>query len=255
MKKWLFLPVLSLFFSCEMDYIYKVPLVETYAPESVSGNAAKLGGLVYAEGGLDVIEYGVVISNSENPTISDQKIVMGSRLGGFFDIIEGLNSGSLYHYRFFATNKAGTGYGQDFSFETTPEAPCQPAVMNNVSFNGSGSSGSNVSEIDYEPQWSDEQKFWIRFYGTQRAVKVYFHETGAQLPRTGQYTTGSYFSEETSQNEVVVYGDDSGWGFWSASAPEGEHVYVVNQNGNITLTFCDTQLGTLSLYGKVAYQY
>ncbi len=66
-------------------------------------------------------ERGVCWSTDSMPEISDQKAEAGpSSTGEFSALISGLTPATVYHARAFATNEAGTAYGEDIKF-TTPE--------------------------------------------------------------------------------------------------------------------------------------
>jgi len=53
-----------------------------------------------------------------NPTIENNKTTNGTAIGPFESSITGLNSGTTYYIRAYATNKAGTGYGSSSVFTT-----------------------------------------------------------------------------------------------------------------------------------------
>ena len=78
----------------------------------VSGSInAKCGGNVTDIGAYDVTARGVCWSTSSNPTIADNHTTDGSGLGSFTSSITGLTSGATYYVRAYATNNAGTAYG------------------------------------------------------------------------------------------------------------------------------------------------
>jgi hypothetical protein len=66
-------------------------------------------------------QHGVVWSTSINPAIddpADNKTTNGavSATGAFTSTMTGLTPGTLYHVRAYATNAAGTAYGEDVTF-------------------------------------------------------------------------------------------------------------------------------------------
>lgn len=95
------------------------PVVTTTAPASnVTSTGAAVGGTVTSDGGAAVTARGTCYSTSVNPATpctSD-----GTGTGNFNSSLAGLSPNTLYHYRAFATNTAGTSYGSDQSFTTTP---------------------------------------------------------------------------------------------------------------------------------------
>ncbi len=61
---------------------------------------------------------GVCWSTSPNPTISGSHTINGSGIGSFTSNITGLTDNTKYYVRAYATNSAGTSYGEQKSFTT-----------------------------------------------------------------------------------------------------------------------------------------
>ena len=102
-----------------------VPILNTTAITGITTTSASSGGKVSENGGATVIERGICYSNTPNPTIDNAKVepksVMGS--GEFFCEFSGLKPSTTYYIRAFATNKVGTGYGNELSFKTSDIVP------------------------------------------------------------------------------------------------------------------------------------
>ena len=77
--------------------------------------SATCGGNVTDIGAYAVTACGVCWGTSTNPTISDSHTTDGSGLGSFTSNITGLTGGT-YYVRAYATNSAGTAYGNQVSF-------------------------------------------------------------------------------------------------------------------------------------------
>ena len=70
-------------------------------------------------GGTPIIRSGVCWSQTPNPTIdSSNSTSDGPGLGNYTTTINNLSGNTIYHVRAYATNSAGTAYGQDVSFRT-----------------------------------------------------------------------------------------------------------------------------------------
>lgn len=85
---------------------------------STTGSAsitAQSGGNVTNDGGGTVTARGVCWSTSHNPTITDSKTTNGTGKGAFTSNVTGLSI-ATYYIRAYATNSAGTAYGQELSF-------------------------------------------------------------------------------------------------------------------------------------------
>ena len=103
------------------------PTVTTNSVSGITSTTATAGGQVTAGGGAPVTARGVVWSASPNPTVSDKHTTDGTGTGSFVSTITDLLPEETYHVRAYATNSAGTGYGQAISF-TTERAPIPAAV-------------------------------------------------------------------------------------------------------------------------------
>ena len=73
---------------------------------------------IYTNGGAQITARGVCWSTNPNPTIADSKTEEGSGLGGFSSSLTGLTKDTTYNVRSYATNEAGTTYGEQISFKT-----------------------------------------------------------------------------------------------------------------------------------------
>jgi hypothetical protein len=82
---------------------------------------------VISDGGAAVTARGVCWSTSQDPSISDNHTTNGSGTGSFTSDILGLTASTHYFVRAYATNSAGTSYGDTVGFTTT-EAILLPTV-------------------------------------------------------------------------------------------------------------------------------
>lgn len=92
--------------------------VTTVEATDVEGTTAVSGGEVTADGGSAVTAYGVCYGTSPNPTVANQKTEDGSGLGAFVSNLTGLRGLTVYYARAYATNGAGTAYGNEITFTT-----------------------------------------------------------------------------------------------------------------------------------------
>ncbi len=95
-----------------------VPTVSTTAASGITSNSATSGGNVTATGGATVTERGIVFATTQNPTIANSKVVSGSGTGTYTANMSGLAASTTYYVRAYATNSAGTAYGNQISFTT-----------------------------------------------------------------------------------------------------------------------------------------
>ena len=105
-------------FSAVVDFTTSanLPSVTTATISGIGDNSATGGG---DAAGTDIIQKGLVWSTSDNPTIEDEKTEEGPGEGAFTSEITGLSPKTTYFVRSYATNEAGTSYGDQRSFITT----------------------------------------------------------------------------------------------------------------------------------------
>jgi hypothetical protein len=98
-----------------------VPAVSsTAAITGITNIAAISGGNISSDGGASITASGVCWSTSSNPTVAlTTKTTDGSAMGIFSSSITGLAANTTYYVRAYATNSAGTGYGNQLVFTTS----------------------------------------------------------------------------------------------------------------------------------------
>ena len=102
-----------------------VPAVSsTAAITGITTFAAISGGNISSDGGASITARGVCWSTSSNPTVAlTKKTTDGSGTGIFSSSITGLAANTTYYVRAYATNSAGTGYGNQLVFTTSALPP------------------------------------------------------------------------------------------------------------------------------------
>lgn len=95
------------------------PELTTTAVSSITYTTASTGGTVTGDGGAEITARGVCWNTASNPTISNSKTSDGKGTGSFSSSLSQLNPGTPYYVRAYATNEAGTGYGNELMFTTT----------------------------------------------------------------------------------------------------------------------------------------
>jgi hypothetical protein len=103
------------------------PIVETYTAEMITDISAELNGEIIHDGNEVITESGFVISTNEDPllgepgviTIVTDPVVTSGLLSCTAD---NLQSNTLYYFKAYSINNAGTAYGYENSFETM----CEP---------------------------------------------------------------------------------------------------------------------------------
>ena len=98
------------------------PTVTTTVISNIGKTTATGGGNVTADGGATVMARGICWSTSQNPTISGNHTTDGTGTGSFTSSMTGLAANTTYYVRAYATNSAGTAYGEQVSFTTLPDS-------------------------------------------------------------------------------------------------------------------------------------
>jgi hypothetical protein len=100
------------------------PLVTTDSVFTFSGTNSGTsrigGGTVTNSGGSSVSARGLCFSTSPSPTLLNSVVVSGSGTGSFTANLTGLLPGTLYYVRAYATNAAGTSYGNQVTVTPLP---------------------------------------------------------------------------------------------------------------------------------------
>jgi hypothetical protein len=102
-------------YSSDMSFTTTFPLVPTVTTSNftdVKGNSAKAGGSITNNGGSTVTAQGLCWSTSPNPTIANGVNT------SFTAVMSVLSPNTVYYVRAYATNIAGTGYGNQISFNS-----------------------------------------------------------------------------------------------------------------------------------------
>jgi uncharacterized protein (TIGR02145 family) len=96
-----------------------LPTLTTTAITDISVNSAKSGGSISSDGSSSITAKGVVWGTAINPTITlSTKTSDGTGTGAFSSSITGLAANTKYYVRAYATNTAGTSYGDELSLTT-----------------------------------------------------------------------------------------------------------------------------------------
>jgi hypothetical protein len=126
-KKQFLLPVLALILasifitSCKKDEVINIPSLTTAVVTNITSTSATFGGEIIDNGGGDVSASGVVYNTSAAPVIETNPFIAGAPVSGAYELnVTGLAPNTTYYVRSYATNSAGTSYGNEVSFTTLP---------------------------------------------------------------------------------------------------------------------------------------
>ena len=93
--------------------------ISTLPIGNITSTSATSGGNITNNGGTPVTQRGVVWGLSPNPTTANNSTTNGGGTGSFTSNLTSLTASTTYYVRAYATNSAGTAYGNELSFITT----------------------------------------------------------------------------------------------------------------------------------------
>ncbi len=142
------------------------PTVTTVTVTAISDTSGVSGGTISADGGGSITAKGVCWNTTGTPTLSDSYTTDGTGTDAFVSTMNPLSQNQLYYVRAYATNSAGTGYGNEVSFTTLKSEPADhvtdfaagtatsgtiPLTWTDATADGYLIKGSTVSAFDIVP--------------------------------------------------------------------------------------------------------
>jgi uncharacterized protein (TIGR02145 family) len=95
-----------------------VPTLITFSVSDFTSTSGYSGGNITDHGGGEVHASGICWSTGRNPDLNDLHTDEGGGHSTFDSFLNDLIPYTIYHVRAYATNDAGTGYGQEVAFKT-----------------------------------------------------------------------------------------------------------------------------------------
>jgi hypothetical protein len=196
-----------------------VPSVSTTEATSVLSTSASSGGSVTTEGSSSVTAKGVCWSTTSNPTISNSISSDGTGSGSFSSSLTGLLPNTTYHYRAYATNSIGTGYGSDLTI-TTSSLPSESDDWAQI-----------TKLVNSDRQDSDNYGYNVSMSGDYAIVGAPFHDNDAANGNSMSNAGAAYILKLTngkwSQVQKIVSSDRAvGDNFGYRVAIDGNYIVV-----------------------------
>ncbi|MBM3919338.1 MAG: hypothetical protein FJ344_07550 [Sphingomonadales bacterium] len=180
----------------------ETPTLTTSSISLITHNSAQSGATISTDGGAAVTQRGVCWSTSTQPTIANTRTQDGTGTGVFASSLTGLTSSTNYFVRAYATNSAGTAYGQQLTFTTTVPFVCGTSQATDVD-------GNNYATITLNLTINSQLRpiCWFK-----QSLRVSKYRNGDPIP-TGLDTSAWRSATSgaiASPNDSVVY--DSAYG-------------------------------------------
>jgi uncharacterized protein (TIGR02145 family) len=122
------------------------PSLTTANVTAITLISAICGGTIGDDGAASITARGVCWSTAINPTIADNKTSDGTGTGTFVSTLTGLTGNTEYWIRAYATNSAGTSYGDLVEFMTSPLVPTLSTISITSITNTTAVSGGNITK-------------------------------------------------------------------------------------------------------------
>lgn len=189
-----------------------LPILSTSSVTSVTTTSAVCGGNITSDGGVQINEKGVCwCLNGKDPTVDDFRTSDGTGTGQYTSNITDLDPGHEYNIRAYATNYAGTAYGNQLLFRSVSSVPfVNTGTITNVTSESvtvygeiTSDGGEPMTEKGFcwgtstGPTISDNKVSWDGGYG------VYSYTLTGLTPNT------VYYIRAYAINSVgISYGDE-----------------------------------------------
>jgi len=169
-----------------------LPTISTSSISNITQTTVTCGGNVSNDGGYAITSKGVCWNTATNPTISNSHTTDGSGVGSFSSNLTGLNINTIYFLRAYASNSAGTAYGNE--------------VTVTIFMNQSG-----PQLTDYDGNTYSSVKIGTQVW-MQENLKVTHYRNGTSIPLVtnnntwNTLTSGAYCNYNNSSSNVATYG-------------------------------------------------
>jgi uncharacterized protein (TIGR02145 family) len=207
-----------------------LPEVTTDAPYDIGTNSATCGGNVISDGGGEVTMRGVCWSIAADPVITNTHTSDGSGTGSFTSNLTGLSINSEYFVRAYATNSAGTAYGNQVSFITEKTKPVLTTgeigllTDKSVRIGGNITSDGGAEIVERGICWNITQNpdIYDNKIPAVTGISEFFCDIEGLLPNT------VYHCRAFATNEIgTSYGDDMEFKTYGVMDIDGNGYYSV----------------------------
>lgn len=217
-----------------------VPEVYTESVSDVGENSVTASGSVANDGGAEIEERGFVLSTGPTPTVETGIVrFAGTGVGPYSSQITGLLGGTSYYLRAFATNSAGTGYGEALLF-TTDE-------LYGFSFQGStiwGYPEDNMAYAVWGPQQTVGAVSSTNGQGNTQTIAAFPGSSGPKTCNSLSAFGHSNWYLPAIDELVALYENQELWGnfynpigiYWSSTEFSATEGYAVDFSSGEILT-------------------
>lgn len=252
---WFFLIASSLL-SCKKEpssTIATIPSVSTTSVSSITSTSAISGGSIIYEGDASITAKGVCYSTVANPTLSNNIVSAGIGSASFTCNLTGLTPNTTYYLRAYATNSAGTAYGNNqIIFNTLLNTPILTTISASSITGNVAVSGGNVTDnggatvltrgvcfgVNPNPTINDSvslslsgtDSFTVNLNGLTDSTTYYVRAFATTTVGTGYGNEISF----TTLEQLIAIGESYNGGIIFYINDHGDEGYVVAPNDQST---------------------
>ena len=165
------------------------PTLTTSTITNITSTTATSGGNITSNGGASITARGVCWSTSQNPTTANSKTTDGTGTGSFTSNLTSLIANTLYYVRAYATNSAGTSYGNQQSFTTFDFPNCGTVT-------------------DYDGNTYNTVSIGNQCWITEN-LKVTHYPNGDAIPLVTDNTTWADLADDNTSDAMSYYNNNA----------------------------------------------
>lgn len=159
--------------------VVSVPTVTTEFSVGNSATSVSLNGYVLENGGADVSSRGITWATFYNPTTEDYTETSGTGLGNFSITLDGLMEGAIYYARTYATNSAGTAYGNCITFIAQSTVGMEEITLFAPELSVYPNPASTSATFRFQLEFSESMRLSVV---NLKGQVVYHHDLGILTP-------------------------------------------------------------------------
>ena len=199
-------PLRRIIFKEIFPNIARLAELTTSIAQVMTINSIKMHGHIIDDGGATVTDRGIAYSTTYNPTVDHHIEQSGTGSGVFAVDIAGLTPGITYYARAFATNKAGTAYGNIISFRTDSETGITFNLLPEASMKIYPVPVTDMLWVEINNLYADEIKVsLINVSGQQISSQVLKVNGSEKLSfNVAGLTPGIYFVRATTKDNSLI---------------------------------------------------
>lgn len=177
-----------------------LPVLTTTSASTITSTSAISGGNITNDGGASITARGICWAKTSSPTINNSKTTDGTGSGSFASAISSLEPFTTYYIRAYATNGAGTSYGNEVTIKTLENIPTIPAYKTTSKYN---TNGNATEELTYK--WDSNLKDWVKFSKVEHSYYSKDHRNQS-IYTNWDTSTQTWVNNSKDTFELYVFG-------------------------------------------------